>query len=144
MCDLPCDDHRRKAWLATSQNEFAGSLFDRPEVLFTAKRWRVALVIFYGLPVGELAQHAGRHIKAGGSGNPTVDAHGHALLSLSHSLGGGTPTHHNNMTRVVFQSPGQAGVKTRSTGLNGGVKNIFKGSLSGGSPLGEHGNNKIN
>jgi len=23
MCALPCDDHRRKAWLANSANEFA-------------------------------------------------------------------------------------------------------------------------
>jgi len=94
--------------------------------------------------VAELALHIGRRIKAGGSGNPIVDAHGHALLSLPHSLSGGTPSRHSSMIRFVSQALEQAGVKTRSTGVNGGVKDIFKDPLSGENPLGEHGNNKTN
>ena len=137
MCALPCDDHRRKAWLANSADEFACSTLGQPDVLFSTKRWHASVALFFGLPVKELAPYIGNRIQAGGSGNPVVDAHGHNLLSLPHSLGGGTSTHHNNSIRVVSEDLGRAGVKVKTTSKNGGVNNLFKGPLSGGLPLGD-------
>jgi len=144
MCNLSFEDHRRKAWLATSKNEFGCGILGPLEVSFTPTRWRVTVSIYFGLPQKTLNSFVGSRITVGGSGNPVVDTHGHNLLSHTHSLGGGAPTHHNNMINVVSQTLEQAGVKSKSKGKNGGVSNIFKHALSGGNPLGENGNNKTN
>ena len=143
MCSLPYDDHRRKAWLEVHGNEFA-TLLGRPEVVFSANRWYTAVAIHFGVPVMACIRYIGSRIKTGGSQNQVVDAHGHHLLSLTHSFGGGTSALHNSLISAVSHSLELAGVYAKSKGVNNGVTNVFKDALSGGHPLGENGNNKIN
>ena len=48
------------------------------------------------------------------------------------------------MIRVVSKALEEAGVKTKTTGNNGGVDKLFKAALSGRNPLGDDGRNRVN
>ena len=100
MTALPLDDHRRKAWLAVTGNSFATQIMNGlpvPEVPITPTRWHVAASLYMGIPIKILNPYTGQTIDCGGAHNPTVDQHGHNLLSLNHARGGGISAHHNSL-----------------------------------------------
>ena len=139
MVALPFDDHRRKAWPAISSNDFACCALSHPIAVFSPKQWHVSVALFFGLPVAAAIPHIGCRIKAGGSGNPVVDAHGHNVLSLQHPQGGGTSALHNTLIRAVSNDLENAGLKPKTAGINGGIGSLFRIALSGGNPLDNNG-----
>ena len=130
---------RRRSWPVALRSRPRGAPRPHVSAPVSSKRW-FTVAIFFGVTVKACNGHVGSRIKTGGSRYQVFDAHGHNLLPLTHSLGGGTSTLFNSIISVVSQCLERAGVKTRSKGVNNRATHIFKGALSGGHPLGKNGN----